>query len=91
MEVLRQLTLRQNELTGPTQEEFDAWSFTAQQHEQCIADMNMQLSYMTENMAQMESMQKLSHKALQELWKAVKGLQAPPEGRRSLYTSFAAI
>lgn len=67
-DILRKLTLKQ-EKTGPTQEEFDAFSLTAQSNEQCIAGLTMQVNHMAEGMANMESMQQLSHNALQELWK----------------------
>ena len=69
MDILRTLTLTQQQRTGPTQEDFKAFSATTESNEKCIADLTMQVSYMAEGMAQIESMQQLSHNALQELWK----------------------
>lgn len=83
LEVLRQLTVRQKE-SGPSQQEMVALRETAEQNEQCIYDLKVQLSQMSEGMLQLESMQTASHKALAELWKAVKALNTPPDGTCSL-------
>lgn len=91
MEVLRQLTLRQQEPTGPTLEQFEELRHTAQENSRCISDLTTQLVHMSEGMAQMESMQRLSHNALTELWKAVKAIQVPPDGKNSLPTLAKAV